>query len=89
VFAFNQKEDSMLDNPMLVQMVAEEIGRERQAAWLKEASIDHALKATQASSLRFWERFLMFVGDLMISAGCKLRQHVSPPVVSDAHPSGC
>ena len=79
----------MLDNPMLVQMVAEEIGRERQAAWLKEASIDRALKATQASSLRFWERFLMFVGDLMISAGCKLRQHVSPPVVSDAHPSGC
>ena len=79
----------MLDNPMLVQMVAEEIGRERQAAWLKEASIDRALKATQASNLRFWERFLMFVGDLMISAGCKLRQHVSPPVVSDAHPSGC
>ncbi len=79
----------MLDNPMLMQMVAEEIGRERQAAWLKEASIDRALKATQGHSLRLSERFLMSIGDLLISAGCKLRQHVRPPVVSDAHPSGC
>ncbi len=79
----------MLNNPMLMQMVAEEIYRDRQAAWQEEASIDRALKATRAPAPRLRERFLMSVGDLLISAGCKLRQRVRPPVYSDAHQSGC
>lgn len=79
----------MLNNPMLMQMVAEEIYRDRQAAWLEEASIDRALKATRAPTRRLRERLLMSVGDLLISAGCKLHQHVRPPVYSDAHQSGC
>jgi len=79
----------MLNNPLLMQMVAEEIYRDRQAAWLEEASIDHALKATRAPTLGLREWFLISAGDLLISAGCKLRQHVRPPIYSDAHQSGC
>ena len=79
----------MLNNPIFMQMVADEICRVRQAAWLEEAKIDHALRTSQVQSLGPRDRFFVSAGNLLISAGQKLRQRARRLVYSDAHQSGC
>jgi hypothetical protein len=71
-------------------MMTKAIDQDHRRMFLKEAAISHALKASRNGNRRP-SRLLMRTGNLLVAAGCKLRERAMPPMYSspEVRHSGC